>query len=104
MHLSDCQDHGGQAQSPTENGHSSSIPSGEHAFRAVGRLEPLIQRDTLRIEERGTQRYASSVDAQDAALPLLADALAQMIRSGLDRGQYIAENGVVQLREEVSHE
>ena len=68
------------------------------------RAESTMQRTELRIEERGTQRHASSVDAQDAALPLLADALVHMIRSGLDRGQYIVENGVVKLRREVGRE
>ena len=64
----------------------------------------MMQRSELIIQERGTQRYASSVDAQDAALPLLADALVQIIRSSLDSGRYIVENGVVKLREEVSRE
>ena len=63
-----------------------------------------MQPENLIIEEKGTERYVSPADAQEAALPLLADALANMIRSGLDRGQYIVENGVVKLREEVSRE
>ena len=76
----------------------------DRTLRSVWRAESTMHQNDLRIEERGTQRYVSSVDAQDAALPLLADALVHMIRSGLDRGQYIVENGVVKLREEVSRE
>ena len=73
-------------------------------FGSEGRLERLMQRETLRIVERGTERHGSPEAAQEAALPLLADALVQIIRSSLDSGRYIVENGVVKLREEVSRE
>ena len=63
-----------------------------------------MPRNELTIQEEGTDKHTSLEDAQDAVLPLLADALANMIRSGLDRGQYIVENGVVKLRQEVSRE
>ena len=63
-----------------------------------------MRRNGLTIQEKGAEGHASLEDAQDAALPLLADALAHMIRSGLDRGQYIVENGVVKLRQEVGRE
>jgi len=57
-------------------------------------------REGLRTEELGTNRYPSLEAAQDAALPLLAELLASVIRSGLDSGRYIVENGVVKLSEE----
>ena len=77
------------------------IGSCDYAFRSVGRLEHLMQRETLRIVERGTERHGSPEAAREAALPLLADALMQIIRSGLDSGRYIVENSVVKLRKEV---
>lgn len=56
------------------------------------------------IQELGTERYSLPEDAQDAALRPLAEILADIIRSGLDNGRYIVEDGLVKVREEVDHE
>lgn len=56
------------------------------------------------IQEFGTERYSSLEDAQDAALRPLAQVLADMIRSGLDNGHYIVQDGLVKFREEMDCE
>lgn len=56
------------------------------------------------IEEIGTERYGSLEDARQAALGPLAQALVDIIRSGLDNGDYIVQDGLVKLREEADHE
>ena len=63
-----------------------------------------IHTDSFEIEESGVETYSSLEDAQEAALPSLAEALVQMIRSGLDNGRYLAENGVVILQLETNRE
>ena len=63
-----------------------------------------MRRNGFRIEEIGTEKHASLEAAQEAALPVLADALAQIIRDHLDSGRYIADNGVLKLREEANDE
>ena len=63
-----------------------------------------VRDNGFEIEEIGTDKYPSLEAAQEAALPVLADALTGIIRSGLDNGPYIVENGVIRLREEVTHE
>ena len=60
--------------------------------------------DSFEIEESGVETYSSLEDAQEAALPSLAEALVQMIGSGLDNGRYVAENGVVILQLEANRE
>ena len=60
--------------------------------------------DSFEIEESGVETYSSLEDAQEAALPSLAEALVQMIRSGLDNGRHVAENGVVILQLETNRE
>lgn len=52
------------------------------------------------IEEFGMDRYPSLQAAQDGAMPVLAEVLANVIRSGLDSGRYLVQNGVVKLSEE----
>ena len=66
--------------------------------------EETMRRIDVRFEEIGTPNYPSLVHAQEAALPSLAEALVQMIRSGLDNGRYLAENGVVILQLETNRE
>lgn len=66
--------------------------------------EKLRVETTLEIEESGAEQYPSLKDAQDAALGPLADVLAGMIRSGLDKGRYVVEDGAVRERKEVRHE
>ncbi len=58
----------------------------------------------FRIEEIGTERHPSLEAAQEAALPDLSNALAQMVRLGLDDGRYVADNGLVRMAEEDRHE
>lgn len=59
---------------------------------------------SVKIEEKGTDKHTSLEAAQKAALPILGDALAPIIRLGLDSGRYIVENGTIKLQHEVSHE
>jgi hypothetical protein len=62
-----------------------------------------MRRNGFKIEEIGTDGLRLET-LQDAVLPILADYLVKVIRSRLDNGQYIIENGFVKLREEVSDE
>jgi hypothetical protein len=59
------------------------------------------RQEGLRIEEVGTGRFPSLEAAQEATMPVLAEFLAKAIRSGVDSGRYIVENGVVKPCEEV---
>jgi len=56
------------------------------------------------IEEIGTELYGSLEDARQAALGPLAQALVDIIHSGLDNGDYIVQDGLVKVREEADHE
>lgn len=63
------------------------------------------------IEELGTEEYPfpegsfrTLEDSQDAALEPLAEILVTMIRSGLDNGDYIVQDGLVEVRKEVELE
>lgn len=58
----------------------------------------------LEIEEWGTKRYPSLEDAQEGALRPLAEALAAIIRSGLDNGRYIVQDGLVRVQKEADDE
>ena len=60
--------------------------------------------DGFEIEEFGTEEYPSLTDAQDAGLGPLADLLVAVIRSGLDNGDYIVQDGLVRVRGEVDYE
>lgn len=62
------------------------------------------QTNRFEIQEFGTERYTSVEDAQEAALGPLAHSLAEMIRSRLDNGTLIVEDGQVKLQREVDHE
>lgn len=59
-----------------------------------------MRENGFKVEEIGV----CSKSAQEAALPVLARALVQVIRSRLDNGEYIVEDGLVKLRWEVSDE
>jgi hypothetical protein len=56
------------------------------------------------VEEIGIEDHVTLEAAQVAVLPVLAATLADLIRSRLDNGQYIIENGFVKVREEVKDE
>lgn len=63
------------------------------------------QRQGLVIKEFGGDRHPSLEAAQQAAMPIIAQLLANVIQSGLDSGRYFVENGVVKLsKEEDTHE
>jgi len=49
------------------------------------------------IQEFGTERYPSLDDAQQAALPHLAELLACMVRQGIEGGRFVVVDGVVRL-------
>lgn len=59
---------------------------------------------SIEIEEVGGEYSSSLEDAQEAGLRPLADLLAAMIRSGLDNGRYIVEDGVVREPKGVRYE
>jgi hypothetical protein len=59
-----------------------------------------IHDDSFEIEESGSDTYSSREATQQAALPALTELLVPMIRSGLDSGRYIIENGVVRINRE----
>lgn len=68
------------------------------------RFEKTMRRNGFKIEEIGIEDQFSLETAQEAALPVLAKALAEIIRSRLDNGQYIVENGLVKPRKETDCE
>ena len=70
----------------------------------VGQLDETVRHDGFVIEEIGTAGYSSLEDAQEAASSALAEVLAQAIRSGLDNGRYVTENGFVRIVEEARDE
>ena len=63
-----------------------------------------MRRNGFKIEEIGIEDQFSLRAAQEAAVPILADALAKIIRSRLDTGQYIVDNGFVKTQREVDRE
>lgn len=56
------------------------------------------------IEETSIECYPSLEAAQDATLPMFGEVLGRIIRSGLDNGKLIVQDGLVQLREGVDDE
>lgn len=63
-----------------------------------------MRHNGFEIEEIETEKYPSLEEAQEAALPDLSNALAQMVRLGLDNGRYVVDNGLVRMTEEDRHE
>jgi hypothetical protein len=53
------------------------------------------------IEELSGSRHRSLQAAQEAAMPILAQLVANIVHAGLDSGRYIVENGIIKLSEEV---
>jgi hypothetical protein len=63
-----------------------------------------VHDNSFEIEECGSDTYFSREATQQAALPALTELLAPIIRSGLDSGRYMIENGVVRINREPNGE
>lgn len=55
-----------------------------------------MRNDPFEIEEFGTDGLCSLEDAQRAALPHLAELLACVVRQGIEEGNFLVLNGVVE--------
>jgi hypothetical protein len=103
-------DHASIAGSVPSARYGSEFPQGRFRYSAIRELSAssdslhqgamLDPQTRFRIEEYGTDRYPSLEAARQAAMPILAQLLANTIQCGLDSGRYFVENGIVKLSKE----